>query len=508
MDEAITNRSLFSREKVQWIGFFSAPLLAVLVYALLPPSYRNVDGETVILGHGARGAAAIAVFMAIWWLTEAVHISVTALLPLVLLPLLQVMSIRKAASYYGHELIFLFMGGFFLSKAMERWGLHQRIALTTLRFFGRSRAVMVAGFMLVAAVFSMWVSNTATAIMMLPIAISVVTMVERLQTEESRDDFPSAVMLGVAYACSIGGVGTLIGSPPNLFLAGFIRERFQHEMSFFQWMLFGLPLVIVFLPLTWLLLTRVLLRVSFVRLPGGPSFFLDKYRELGPINRGSKVTFFVFIATALLWLTRPFLGQWQLGGKAMLAGLTDAGIAVLAGLLLFTIPVNWKKREFVLDWDSAVTLPWGILILFGGGLSLAAAVQDNGLGAYLGSVVSAGAGLPSFLLVMVVAALIIFLTELTSNTATTATMVPILAAIAVGLEFDPYLLMFPATLGASFAFMMPVATPPNAIVFGSGRISIGQMVKVGFWLNLIGVILVSLLSYFFAVPILESWWGN
>lgn len=487
------NQSRFDRSTIQWLGFVLAPLLALLVYYVIPTSYLDQDSATVPISHAARVTAAVGVWMAIWWLTEAIPISATALVPLVLLPLLGAAPIKKVATNYGHELIFLFMGGFFLSKAMERWGLHRRIALLTLRYFGRGQRMMIAGFMLVTAVLSMWVSNTATAIMMLPIALSVVGLIE--EKEGPSDQFAPALMLGIAYAASIGGVATLIGSPPNLFLAGYIRERLQTEISFAQWFMVGFPLSCVFLPLCWWLLTHWFYKVSAEPPAGGRALIDKAYRELGPINRGSLITMIVFAATAFMWLTRPQLVDLTLAGVQPLAGLTDAGIAVLAGLLLFSLPVDAKKRVFVLDWETAVTLPWGILILFGGGLALAGAIQTSGLGAFLGSLVTHWQHLPTLLLITLVATMVIFLTELTSNTATSATLVPILTAIAIGMALDPYLLVFPATLAASMAFMMPVATPPNAIVFGSGKITIPEMARVGIWLNVVGIILITLITW-------------
>ncbi len=486
-------QSRFNRGTIQWFGFLLAPVLALFAYLAVPESYLNQDGTTVLISHEARVTAAVGVWMAAWWLTEAIPISATALVPLVLLPLLGAAPIKKVATSYGHELIFLFMGGFFLSKAMERWGLHRRIALLTLRFFGRGQRMMIAGFMIVTAVLSMWVSNTATAIMMLPIALSVVALLE--EKEGASDQFAPALMLGIAYAASIGGVATLIGSPPNLFLAGYIRERLGTEISFAKWFMVGFPLSCVFLPLCWWLLTHWFYKVS-ANPPAGGRALIDKaYRELGAVNRGSIITMIVFAATAAMWLTRPLLTKLSFAGGQPLAGLTDAGIAVLAGLLLFSLPVDAKKRVFVLDWETAVTLPWGILILFGGGLALAGAIQASGLGAFLGSLVTHWQNLPTLLLIALVATMVIFLTELTSNTATSATLVPILTAIAIGMSLDPYQLVFPATLAASMAFMMPVATPPNAIVFGSGKITIPEMARVGIWLNGVGIILITLITW-------------
>jgi sodium-dependent dicarboxylate transporter 2/3/5 len=396
---------------------------------------------------------------------------------------------------------------------MERWGLHRRIALVVLRFTGDQPTYMVGGFMLVSAVLSMWVSNTATVIMMLPVAVSVFDLVaRRVQPSGAGADlsdstsairnFGLCLMLGIAYGASIGGIGTPIGTPPNLFLVSFAKENLGREISFVRWMAVALPLVAVFLPLTWLFLTRVIYRIRLRRIPGGSDFILDALAELGPPSRGERITLAVFLMAALLWVTRPLLTGLELAGTHPLAGLSDAGIAMLAAIALFVTPVERRSGRFALDWDTAVKLPWGILILFGGGLSLASAIQRNGVGELLGSQVAGFAGVPSLFVVLGVVTLIVFLTELTSNTATTATLIPILAALAPGLGMEPLLLAVPATLAASCAFMLPVATPPNAIVFGSGLIRVSEMSRAGFWLNWIGIFLVTAASYAVVMPLL------
>jgi sodium-dependent dicarboxylate transporter 2/3/5 len=499
---------------VQWTGLAAGPVIALAVYLALPESYPAADGTAVVFSQAGRSTAAIGAWMALWWMTEAIPVYATALLPLALLPLSSARTAAEAAAPYGHELIFLFMGGFILALSMQRWDLHRRIALSVLRLVGTGPRKMIGGFMLVTAVLSMWVSNTATAIMMLPIAMSVVGLIERTQLPGVSDDgdstptglrtnFALALLLGIAYAASIGGLGTLIGSPPNLFLASYIESQTHYQLSFVRWMSIGLPLVAVFLPIAWLMLTRVLFPVKNEEIQGGSEFTEDEYRRLGPMSRGEWSTFLVFCCTASAWTFRPLLAGIEIAGTTPLAGLTDSGIAMLAALLLFVIPVDARRRVFVIDWQTAVKLPWGILVLFGGGLSLAAAIQANGVGEYIGASVSALSGLPTVLLVILVAALVIFLTELTSNTATTATLVPILFSLAPGLDIHPFLLMVPATLAASCAFMLPVATPPNAIIFSSGAVTIPQMTRAGVWLNLIGVILITMLTYLVVVPVLE-----
>jgi sodium-dependent dicarboxylate transporter 2/3/5 len=367
---------------------------------------------------------------------------------------------------------------------------------------------MIAGFMLVTAVLSMWVSNTATVAMMLPIALSVVDLVAKQRFQDGSDkstdtgamgtpnrNFPLSLMLGIAYAASIGGIATIIGSPPNGIVVQFLHDELGREVSFVQWMMIGLPLTAVFLPIAWVLITRVLYPIGFDRIEGGESMIDREYRALGSTSTGEWITFVVFLCTALLWIFRPLLQGVTLGDAHPLAGLSDAGIGMIGGTLLFVIPVRPRERVFAMDWSTAVRLPWGILILFGGGLSLAAAIGANGVAEFLGAQVTTFGGAPTIVVVLVVVTAIIFLTELTSNTATTATLVPILAAVSPGLGLPPTLLIIPAAIAASCAFMMPVATPPNAIVFASGQVTIAQMCKAGLWLNLIGIALITLLAF-------------
>jgi sodium-dependent dicarboxylate transporter 2/3/5 len=503
------------RSTLQWLGLLAAPPLALVTYFLLPEAYPGGGGEMVPFTHAGRVTAAAAVWMALWWITEAIPVYATALLPLAVLPAAGATSMRDAASPYAHELIFLFMGGFILALSMQRWGFHRRVALTALRWVGTEPRRMVASFMVVTAVSSMWVSNTATAVMMLPIALSVIVLASKRPDGEPLADtatiadgearnFALCLLLGIAYAASIGGIGTLIGTPPNLFLASYIQNQMGVEISFVRWMGIGMPLVVVFLPLVWLLMTRVLYPIRLEQVEGGAALTHEATTKLGPMQSGEWATSIVFLLTAGAWIFRPLLVPLELGGAHPFAGLSDAGIAMIAALTLFVIPVDFTRRVFVMDWETAVKIPWGVLILFGGGLSLAAAIQVNGVGEFLGTRVGALGGVPSVFVVLGVTALVIFLTELTSNTATTATLVPILAGLAPGLGLDPFLLIIPAAMAASCAFMLPVATPPNAIIFGSGWVSIPQMSRAGFWLNLIGIFLITGLTYGVAFPLLVA----
>jgi sodium-dependent dicarboxylate transporter 2/3/5 len=445
--------------------------------------------------------------MAIWWMTAAIPVFATALLPLALLPLFGAGGIRETAAPYAHELIFLFMGGFIIALAMQRWGLHQRIALNALRLAGTRQTGIIAGFMAVTAFLSMWVSNTATTIMMLPIALSVIGLSGDVDTGDSPRGAPStsfatALLLGIAYAASIGGIGTLIGTPPNLFLASFAENELGISISFVRWMAVGLPLVFVFVPITWFLLTRVLFPLKGEQIAGDADTIPRMLRSLGVMNRGERITLLVFTLTAAAWVTRPLLAQLTLFGTQPLSGLTDPGIAIVAALLLFVSPVDIRQRVFAMDWETAARLPWGLLLLFGGGLSLAGAISRNGVSEFIGSQVAAIGTAPVLVMIVVVVTMMIFLTELTSNIATTAALVPILAAIAPPLGFHPLLLAVPAAIAASCAFMLPVATPPNAIVFGSGYVDIAQMMRAGIGLNLIGIVLITALAYLLALPLL------
>lgn len=487
-------------------GLIAGPVVAVLVFLALPDNYVSADGDHAVLTAAGKATLSVMTWMAIWWLTEAIDISATALLPIAVFPLLGVAQIRAAAAPYAHPLIFLFLGGFILALSMSRWGLDRRISLVTLRLVGTRPGPMVAGFMIATATLSAFVSNTATSAMMLPIALSVIRLVsddpQQQIAARCQRNFATCLMLAIAYSASIGGMVTIVGTPPNVFLVSYLRntisEAYRVEVSFARWLMLGIPLAIVFLPAIWLLLSKIMYPVAFRRIPGGDELIRQELRKMGRFNRGELATFVLFLTTAALWIFLPLLRriqfEWDGATLAPLANLTDPSVVMITATILFVIPVPGEKRGFVMDWDTAVKLPWGILILFGGGLSLAAAVDANGVAEFLGSYSSYIRGVPKLLIILVVTAAIVFLTELTSNLATTATVIPILAALAPGLNIHPYDLIVPATLAASCAFMLPVATPPNAIVFASGKITMGQMARTGFWLNLLGILIVTMLS--------------
>lgn len=434
--------------------------------------------------------AAVASLLAIFWLTEAVPISVTALLPIVLFPTLGVTTVSDATAPYADPIVFLFMGGFIVALAIERWNLHRRIALTVLSHVGAREDLQIGGFMIATAALSMWVSNTATVALMLPVAMSIVPRRPDGSLDPGNRNFATALMLGVAYGASCGGITTLIGTPPNALLAGFMRSTYDIEIGFAQWMGIGIPVGLVMLAFTWWLLTRALFPVGQTELPGARLEIRDQLRAMGPASVAEKRVALVFGATALLWISRPVLSGWLPALQ-----LSDTTIAIAAAVSLFFIPNGIEKDRYLLAWEYAERLPWGVLLLFGGGLSLAGAVAGTGLAEWIGNELVALAELPPFVLVLAVTVLIIFLTELTSNIATAATFLPVVAALAVSLDQPPLLFAVPAVLAASFAFMLPVATPPNAIVFGSGYITIPQMVRAGLYLNLFGIVVIMIAAY-------------
>lgn len=451
----------------------------VLIVLLLTPSPEGLSDE-------AWRTAAITILMGIWWLTEAIPISVTALLPIVLFPIFGITTISEATSPYANPLIFLFMGGFVIALAMEKWDLHKRIAINIVNFVGVKPSSIIIGFIIAAAFLSMWVSNTATAIMMLPIAMSILELVDRDESSE-KINFEIVLVLCIAYACNIGGMGTLIGTPPNALLAGFVLENYGIEITFFDWMLVGVPIVLVSLPLMYLVLTKLIYPIKINVLPGGKELIQKQMNELGLMSSEEKKVASVFVTVATLWIFRPFISNY-------IPGISDAGIAIAASVILFIIPSDLKNNVFLLKWSDTKRLPWGVLILFGGGLSMASAISSTGLATWIGNGIGALNTWPILLIIFIVISLIIFLTEMTSNTASTAAFLPILASVAIGLGENPLLLAIPTVLGASCAFMLPVATPPNAIVYGSGKITIPEMAKAGFWLNILFIMLLTLAS--------------
>lgn len=466
------------------VGLIVGPLLFAALLLLPPPAGMTPAGWRT---------AAVGLLMAVWWITEAIPIPATALVPLLLFPLLGVGSVSAAAAPYANPVIFLFLGGFLIAAALQRCGLHRRMALTIIALVGASPRRLIGGFMAATAFISMWVSNTATVVMLLPMALSVLGLVE--SGSRVGANFGAALLLGLAYAASIGGMGTLIGTPPNALLAGFMDEAYGVRIGFVEWMLLGVPLVLVAVPLAWLLLTRILYPVPGDAAAGGADLIRDELRRLGPLSRAELLVGAITALTAAAWVTRPLLDD-------IVPGLSDAGIAIGGALLLFVIPSHWRDRTPLLGWEDARHVPWGVLLLFGGGLSLADAIEQTGLATWIGEALAVVAAWPPLLVVLTVTTVIVFLTELTSNTAVSAAFLPVAAALAVGIGADPLLLAVPVALGASCAFMMPVATPPNAIVYGSGRVTIPQMARAGFWLNLVMIVLATAAAFLLAPLIL------
>ena len=467
----------------QKIGLWLGPTIGLILIMLPPP-------ETMPLR--AWHTAIAAILMAIWWCTEAVHVSVTAIVPLAIFPLLGIGDIKTVAAPYANPIIYLFMGGFVIALAVEKWDLHKRIALTILTSVGKSGPAIVGGFMLASAIISMWVMNTSTTLMLLPIGVSVVKIVSESADElndTQKHNFQLAVLLGIAYSATIGGMATIVGTAPNAFFVGFMKENGFTEIGFGQFMLVGFPLTLVMLPLAWFAITHIVFPIKFSTSDATRNHLYKLRADLGLMSIAEKRVSVVFASAAFLWMTRPLLNM-----LSIFAGLSDAGIAMIAATILFLIPSANKNDPYLMKWETMSKLPWGLLILFGGGLSLASSVAQTGLADWIGEslVVLGGAG--TIVLVIVITTLIAFLTELTSNTATTGTFLPVVAALAIGINVDPLIFALPATLAASCAFMLPVATPPNGIVYGSGYIRIPEMVKAGFVLNIIGIVVLSILA--------------
>ncbi len=479
---------------LQWAGRLGAPLVAVGLFLLLPEG----DGGLTAAG---RWTCALAVLMAILWMTEALPLPATSLLPVVLFPLLGVAGIKETTAAYASDVIFLFMGGFILALGMEKWGLHRRIALRVLAFAGTKPARLLGGFMAATGFLSMWISNTATTAMMLPIGVSILKLVDGRVRDEGGEEaaqkwagFGPALMLGIAYSASTGSLGTLIGTPPNLLLRGFVQRTYGIELGFGTWMLACVPLALVLTFATWFVLARLFIRKDVGTVPGGRELVRAQLAGLGRMNRGETLVLIVFCATAVLWITREPLTSWLGGSLPFLRHVSDAGIAMAGALVLFALPVDLRRGESVMDWATAERLPWGVLLLFGGGLALAAAIQKNGVDTWLGQKLLLLGQVPHWVLVVVVIAVVVFLTELTSNTAVTATFLPVLGGVAAAVGVAPLELLVPAALAATCAFMLPVATPPNAIVFGSGYVDIRQMARAGLVLNVVSITLISLFA--------------
>ena len=465
-----------------WIG------LAAFFFILLSPNPESLSSV-------GWAVAAVTMLMAIWWATEAVPVAVTALLPLACFPMLGVTDFKTAALPYANPNIYLFMGGFILALGIESSGLHKRLALKMLIAVGNSGAKLIGGFMLVSAIISMWVMNTSTTLMLLPIGLAVCASVaETIPNFSQRDrrNFEISLLLGIAYAASIGGMSTLVGTAPNIIFVGFMEEAYGLEISFTDWMKLGVPIATFMLFSSWYAITKIVYPVNFIASVETKLQLQNMLNDLGPLSKDEKKVLTIFSLAASAWMFRTLLDNY-----APFSGLTDAGIAIIAALSFFFIPSENQKTD-LLTWEQANKLPWGLLVLFGGGLSLAASIGSSGLGGWIGQGLTVLENVPSIILILAVATMIIFLTEITSNVATTSTFLPVVGAVALALGIAPISLTIPVVLAASCAFMLPVATPPNAIVFGSGKLTIPDMIRAGFALNIIGIFLVTLFAFYLA----------
>ncbi len=462
------------------VGFILGPLLFVLTLMFFHPEGLSKEANAIL---------ASTLWIATWWITEAIPISVTALLPIILFPLSGGLDLKTTTAAFGHKYIFLYMGGFIIAIAIEKWNLHKRIALTIINFIGTGISKIILGFMLATAFMSMWISNTATSVMMLPIGMAIIAQLKDHPdtAEDENSVFGKALMLAIAYSASIGGMATLIGTPPNLVLAGVVQELYGIEITFAQWFKFGLPISICLLTICWVYLTRFAFKFKYDKFPGGKAEIKRLLSLLGKVSYEEKLILIVFLVTAGLWISRSFLQNF-------IPQLDDTIIAMAAGITLFCLPAKDKSKR-IITWEEAVKMPWGIMLLFGGGMALAAGFQSSGLAEWIGSQLTALKGVHILALVLILIAAVNFLTEITSNLATTAMLLPILAPMALSLDIHPYTLMVAATVAASCAFMLPVATPPNAVVFGSGYLRIPDMVKTGIWMNLISICLLTFFVY-------------
>ena len=485
----------------QRIGLVAGPLVFASFLVFTPFEISS----------SANAALASTLWIATWWVTEAIPIPATSLLPIVLFPLTGVVDVPAATAPYADPVVFLLLGGFLLALGIERWDLHRRIALAIVGFVGVQSDRLLLGFMLATAFLSMWISNSATAMLMVPIGTAVIVALGTIDEQghppaENQDvdelvagvrtdpeqrpatDFGLALMLGIAYSASIGGVATLIGSPPNAVFAGVAESRLGVQISFLDWLVFAGPLSLVFLFVSWGLLLK-LIRPELPLDQGAETVIRNERETLGSVSRGERRVLAVFILVAGGWLLRPFVLQ------PLFPAITDTVVAIVGGILLFVVPVDYGNREFLLDWSDATRVPWGVLLLLGAGFSLANGFQASGLDMVIAQGLAGIAGVPVLVLVLIIATVVVFLTEVTSNTATATVFMPIMISLGLTLGVSPLSLMATAALAASFAFMLPVATPPNAVVFGSGYVTIPQMSRVGLWLNLLGIVALVVLTY-------------
>ncbi|PYZ96647.1 anion transporter [Alteribacter lacisalsi] len=484
-----------SYDRRQLIGLILGPLLFIATLLFFSPEGLSWE---------ARAVLASTIWIATWWITEAIPIPATSIMPIILFPMTGSLESGTVVSAYGDDTIFLFMGGFILALALEKWGVHKRIAIAIISVIGTSTPKIVLGFMTATGFLSMWISNTATAMMMVPIGTAIILQVTKSlkenkegDTEVERVKFSRALLLGIAYSASIGGLATLIGTPPNIIFAGVVEQLYGIDISFALWMLFGVPLSVIMLLLVWVYLVKMQFNMKITDIPGGQQVIQSEKRALGSVRPEEKIVAAVFVVTAFFWISRTFLFD-----DVQAIEINDTTIAIAAAVTLFLIP-SIRTPGRIMDWDTAKKLPWGILLLFGGGLAIAAGFTETGLAEYIGNQLTVLTAVNFFVILLAVTALVIFLTEITSNTATATMMFPIMASLALAIDVHPYALMVAAALAASCAFMLPVATPPNAVVFASTDLRIGDMAKAGFWINVFSVFIIAVFVYFY-LPIA---WG-
>lgn len=460
-------------------ALFLGPILFLLVH--FGPTIPQLEPA-------AQSVLAITLWIGIWWVSECVPIPVSSLLPIVLLPLTGALPLQEVTASYGDSAVFLYLGGFLLAIAMETWGLHKRIALWILVLMGLKFKNLVLGFMLATGFLSMWISNTATALMMLPIGLGIIEQLTTSTQNKTETPLAKILLLSIAYSASIGGMATVIGSPTNTIFVGVIKKIYGADITFLQWMLVGFPIALIMIFVCWWYLTHKAFKIGEISSEGVHERMLAEQKLLGKMKVEEKRVLWVFGTTAFLWITRSFLIN------PLFPALNDTIIAIGGAIFLFVIPSS-KTGKPLLDWSASTKVPWGILLLFGGGLAIASGFQETGLADWVGNHLSTLDALPLLFIILLVVLLVNFLTEITSNVATATMMMPVLASLALSIDVHPYGLMFAACLAASCAFMLPVATPPNAVVFGSGHLKIGDMVRAGFWLNLISSLLITICIY-------------
>ena len=483
--------SLFN-SPLSWL--VGGPLMFLATYLAPFPEAIPAEGQAV---------AAVAVLMASWWITETIPLGATALVPIVLFPVLGIQSTTDLLPSYAHWFVYLVLGGFMIGAAMQRWGLHKRFALWIISVIGSTPSRTILGFMIASAFISMWVTNTATTVMMLPVAAAVLEHIRKNVGDEAVAEVGPALMLSIAYASSIGGTGTVIGTGPNGIFVTQASKLFGQQIDFVTWLSIGIPCVVILIPITWLYLTRIAFKMPPPSAAAADVIAKER-RALGSMSRGEKAVAVVFSLCAILWLTRRnvVIGSITIPGYESIMPRTaegksmvsDSTVAILGALLLFMIPVNLSKREFVLDIKTAMNVPWDVLLILGGGIALAGGFASSGLSSWVADSAVVLKGLHPAIIVLVLTVVITFLTELTSNTATSTICLPVLAYAAVGLGQHPYLLMLPCCLAVSMAFMLPVATPPNAIAFASGYVRAKDMARAGFGLNLIAATTITVVT--------------